>query len=191
MLALVALWIGWVQPASATSYIGISFTTDGTDCTGTIPAFTQFTFYVLVYVGPEHVDPGISGAEFRVDNFPAAWIVNATPNPASNASIGNPLSGGCNIAFPTCQTGDANRLVLLYTIAGFATTQVNEVLLQVEHKDPPSNPNFDLCPTLILCYPPVFTVICAQGLTATINSNICACCPAIEPSTWTRVKSMY
>ena len=187
LLALALVSCTLASPASA-SQILVSFTPDGFDCVETIPQFQPFTFYIMAYlVGDAAVD-GITGAEFQVRNFPAGWFGTPTPNPFSNVSIGNPLAGGCNIAFPVCQPG-TNGLVLLYTVTGFSTTAVSNLLLQVDRREVPTNPN-RLCAAVVLCDAPVFGVTCVSGGTAMINGP-CPCCPATEPTNWSAMKSLY
>lgn len=103
-------------------------------CNVTIPmGDTRDIFIVL-----DTNDPwGVSGAELRVAGLPAAWTYVVTPSPASNVSIGDPMGPvGSNIAFPT-HTGTGGCFVL-YRVAVTATTAVNEIMLMVVARNPPT-----------------------------------------------------
>ena len=129
----------------------------------------------------------MTGAEFRVEPFDLDWITTVTRNPFSSVAIGNPIAGGCNIAFPSCQ---APPSVLLYTIRVLALTPVSPRILSVLPHSTPSNPNF-ICPLLTNCSAPVFGKVCAEGLNACVNRTQTCCVLATEASTWTQVKSLY
>ena len=171
------------------SSIVVSFTPDGFDCTATVPANTPVTWYLVAILGGDAAGNGITGAEFRQVSTPGGWFVNAIPNPAAVVNIGNPIGpNGANIAFPSCQTGPS---VLLYTVTGFATTQVTNAWLAIERHATPNNPNF-ACPLLVICDPPVFPLVCVPpGGFAIINGDRCICCPAIEAKSWSGVKALY
>jgi hypothetical protein len=103
-----------VGSASASS-ISVYFAADGSDCDTTVPAaFSSVNVWILADLYGDEATGGITGAEFRVDGWPASWFGAPTRNPAANIDVGNPLLGGTNIAFPTCQSPDANGLVLLF-----------------------------------------------------------------------------
>jgi hypothetical protein len=183
LLAILCLAAG---SASAQS-IGLYWDTAAATCNGNNAPFTQGTMYVLALRGGA-ASGGLTGAEFRVDNFPVStWFPSVTPNPASNVAIGAILSGGGNIAFPTCQTGTAN-VILLYTVTYFASdAQSNRVLSVLKHSAP-SNPNFQ-CPLMVLCDSPVFTKVCVTGSQGIINGPPCTV--SVEDKSWSAVKGLY
>jgi len=185
------------SPASGSS-IGISFTQDGNDCDAIIQAAQPVTWYILAYLGGDGATCGITGAEFRQDGSPSGWFLGAIASQAAISSMGNPIAGGCSVIFPPCQ-GSQSGLVLLYTIHGFAATQVPSTTLRINPHTTPSHPSF-MCPVLFLCDTPT-TRICVAGGEAFINGPVChvdfdaqapAGCPVgAEPATWSRVKSLF
>jgi len=130
---------------------------------------------------------GITGAEFRVDGWPAGWFGAPTRNPAANIDVGSPIAGGTNIAFPTCQSPDGNGIVLLFTINGLATSVPSNLVLKTLPHTVPSNPNF-VCPLVTIC-DDVFTKVCVAGGEAFINGPTCNV--AVTPASWSTVKSLY
>jgi len=183
VLALAAL-----VPRSATagSSIGVYFNEEAYVCDGIIPPLTFVDLYVVAKPTSE-LSQGLTGAEFRIESFDPDWITVVTPNPFSNVAIGNPIAGGCNIAFSSCQ---APPNVLLYTIRVLALMTVSPRVLAVLPHSTPTDPNF-VCPILVNCSAPVFSKFCVEGLTACINRTQTCCILATEPSTWTQVKSLY
>jgi hypothetical protein len=177
--------------ASAQS-IGVYFNQTAQACSGNIPNGTPFTLYILGLLGGPSAG-GFQSAEFRVDGMPAGWFATPTQNPAANIVLGNPFTGGTNIAFPVCQFGSGG-IVLLFTVNGFATSAVGETYLTVkEHSTTPSNPDPGFgtgpCPVQVLCNDPNFTIIEAAGGTAIINGGPCNV--AVTPSSWSKVKGLY
>ena len=166
--------------------IGLFFDADGATCSANIPANGSGHLYILGITGGG-VAGGITGAEFVVTGFPAGWFANIVPNPASNLQFGTPLNTvGCNIAFPTCQTGS---LVLLYTIDFFATTLVSNQYVVVHMRNPPLNSNFS-CPLMTQCGFP-YSIVCGTGGAAIINPTGPGCTVAVENTTWSRMKRLY
>lgn len=129
---------------------------------------------------------GTQGAEFCVKGYDASWINVATPNPAANFLTGDPLTTGCQIAFPTCQPGGMDGTLLLYTVDTIASQPIPVTPLAVTKHDSPSNPNF-ACPVLVTCDAPVWTKWCVSGW----NSDLIPCTSAVFATTWTAVRSMY
>jgi hypothetical protein len=167
--------------ASAQS-IGVFFDLGGNDCDATVAMFTPAAYYILAGLGGPSVG-GITGAEFRVDGTPGAWFPSATANPSANVTLGSPLTGGCNIAFPVCQAAGP---VLLYTVNMFATSAVvNDYLSVGRHNTTPSL----LCPVQVLCDAPVYTLVCVAGGVAIINGPPCTV--AVEETSWSTVKGLY
>jgi hypothetical protein len=109
-----------------------------------------------------------------------------TPSPVGAAPVGNPLLGGTNIAFPSCQVPDADGFVLLYTIDAIATTPVSNLTLVVYRHSSPYPEN--VCPMLDNCEK-TFDHVCAVGGAATVNGP--SCNVAVTPATWSNVKVLY
>ena len=130
-----------------------------------------------------------TGAEFRLDGFPPEWyVISVTPSPQAVVTVGNPLTGGCNIAFASCQTGTA-AVALLYSVQFYAANAVTQRVLSVHGHMHPSNSEFP-CPMLVGCDEPCFCFGCSNGGTAAINyPGYCAV--AVEPRSWTSVRALY
>ena len=173
--------------ASAQS-IGIYGDPAGANCNLTAGVFQAFNWYILATLGGAAA-AGTTGGEFRVDNWPASWSFNTiTPNAGANLTLGGPLSGGCNIAFPACQPGSGG-VVLLYAVNTLPLdAQSNRTVAVLKHTSP-SNINFQ-CPLMRLCDIPVFTKICVSGGQAKINGPG-NCTVAVERKTWSNVKALY
>ena len=187
-LRVIALALAVTFAASAASAASISLFFDpaGTDCDYTVPAlYTPVNMYVMAVLGGPSAG-GMTGAEFRILNWPTNWFANITASPAANTVLGN-LWTGANIAFPGCQPG-AGGLVLLYSVSGFATTAEPETYLTVTQHYTPSNPNFP-CPLLVLCDAPVYTKVCVSGGVAILNGRSCQI--GVQPTSWSHVKGLY
>jgi hypothetical protein len=181
----LALAITLAAGAASAASIGIFFDTAGTDCDYTVGMYQPINFYVMAVLGGASAD-GITGAEFRVLNWPGSWFANIAANPAANTVLGN-LWNGTNIAFPACQPG-AGGLVLLYSVAGLATSVVGETYLTVAQHFSPSSPQFP-CPLFTLCDVPVYTKVCVSGGVAIVNGRQCVI--GVAPSSWSHVKGLY
>jgi hypothetical protein len=142
------------------------------------------TLYVVAAMFGDEATNGITGAEFRIQGFPASWFPGATPNPAATA-IGDPLGAGCSISFAL-----STRpwfAVLLYTLNYFPTdAEVRNV--NVVTATPPFDPQFD-CPVMILC-DVNRTRLCVTGGYFRFN-NIEPCELAVEQTRWSEVKALY
>jgi hypothetical protein len=171
-----------LRSTASASSIGVFFSPDATDYEAIIPANTPATWYILAVLGGDAAAGGTTGAEFRQVGTPAGWFMSPAADPAAT-SIGNPIAGGANIAFPACRSGG---VVLLYTVSGLATTLVHDHPLSIDRHSTPSNSNFS-CPLLVLCDAPVFTTICVSGGYAMINyDNL-----GVEPASWSSVKGLF
>jgi hypothetical protein len=159
LLCLLAV-VGRLPDASA-QWIQISQSADESSCyMPTIPPGGSGTAYIFAVLGGA-VSNGITGAEFSILGMPPEMMVSVTPAPASNISIGNPFGNGCNIAFPSCQTGTNGKL-LLYTVHLTAPPAgVPHYVLQVEGHQIPSYPNYP-CPLVTKCDGP-FSKVCVIG----------------------------
>lgn len=171
------------------SRIGMFFDQQGTIVERTQEAPASATAWILALLGGDAADAGITGAEFRVENFPASWFASVIPSPAANIVLGGPLTGGVNIAFPACQTASPSGSVLLFTVNYFAVTAVDHHVLQVEAHSTPNNPSFN-CPLVFLCDNPYFTKLCVPGGRAAFNYPGFDQ-PAVEATTWSTLKALY
>jgi len=183
---VTALCLAFTGSAFASS-IGIFFAADGSDCDATQPGVGPFTYYLGAVMLGDAAAGGITGAEFRVDNAPGTadgWFMSANSE-APMTSVGNPILGGGNIAFPTCQPGPYR---LLYTVTGFASVVLPARTLSVNRHTVPSNPNFP-CPLLVLCDAPVFTTICVNAGQAFLNGGVCTV--GVEETSWSSVKNLF
>lgn len=191
VLGLVILCAA-ADAASAQSIL-VSFDPSGgyDACGATIPGPMPVTWYLLAQLGGP-VQSGIVGAEFRQVGTPAGWVMTATPSALASIALGDPLQGGAQIGFPTCQTG-TDGIVLLYTVQGFATSTVGCTVLWTTRHTNYSNPSF-ACPVLVQCYGPAYTYVCAAGGEAYINAQCgdpVSCPVAVTPTRWAQVKSLY
>lgn len=185
VIASLVLALGLAGSAAAQS-IGVYWDQAGATCATSQAANTPGTMYVLATLGGAAAG-GITGAEFRVDGFPANWFANVIPSPAATVVLGSALGTGCNIAFPSCQPG-AGGIVLLYTVSYFAVDlQVNRVVSVLRHTTP-GNANF-ACPLVTLCDPPLFTKVCVNGGQGIINGGNCTV--SVEQRSWSSVKSLF
>lgn len=178
--------------AASAQSIGIFADLEGSSCELQATVGAEFTFYILATIEGDAAD-GVTGAEFRVDGFPAAWGATIVENPAAGIVTGSPLGDGTNIAFSTCQKGTGGKL-LLFTITATPTTNVSDMTLSVVLHNSPSNPAFQ-CPLVTLCDDPTYTKVCVCGGTAVVNGTAATCgCNGPSPakeSTWGHVKSLY
>lgn len=174
--------------------------------------------------------PGLTGAEYSIEftpvNLRGNFLFTETYVPGAlvlGAGAIPPVkqARGVNIAFASCQTGDASR-VLLETIdvlrLDFGLPQ--EISLKVVKHDRPSSQFFQ-CPLFTVCDAPVYTKVCVgSNLTtcpnpeppfpnnatcstsgqAWINGRQCClscepgpvnCTVAAAPTAWSRVKALY
>ena len=187
----LALWLAVVcaQPAAAQQpEIILSWDPQGLVCHLEQTIGTQAALYVLALPAGFLAD-GVTGAELRVQGFPADWPRAVIPNPESAVSIGEPLGGGSNIAFATCQ-GEAPRgsLVLLYTVQFVATSVVTGRVVSVTAHAVPSSPLLP-CPWVVACYA-LAPFACAETRSAAIN-NAGFCVVETAPTSWSQVRGLY
>jgi hypothetical protein len=187
VIASLVMVLGLAAGSASGSSIGIYFAADGTDCDATAAPFSPVNWWILGHFYGDAAVDGITGVEFRVDGWPAGWFGTPTKNAAFGTELGNPLTGGVNLAAATCQTG-AGGWITLYSVSGFATSAVGPTTMAVNMHTNPSNPNY-LCPLMVLCDIPVYTKICVSGGEAFLNGG--ACTVGVEPATWSQVKGLY
>lgn len=166
--------------------IGIFADLEGARCNIPAPIGTIGTFYVLAVGWPGPAE--ITGAEFRIDGFPSAWVATVTPSPQATWYLGNPLQAGCNVAFGDCQRAGA---VLLCTVNFQVWSELHDVPLGIL---PPTwfcEPF--CCVTWVLCDAPVYTQLCVPAAepAAYLNGSSDPCATAARPSSWTRVKELF
>lgn len=191
LLTLVLCPILVVGNASA-SMIGVYFDSLGTDCETTQPLYAFGRLYLLALLYDDAAAEGITGAEFRLDGFPWDWWPTVTPNPAASTTLGNPLTGGCEIAFSECQTGivagpGSPAVVLLYTVDYFSTTLVTNHVLAVRVRSSPL-PWWE--PSLTRCDAPMYSRIMVPGGQAAFNYPG-FCTTAVENRSWGSIKQLY
>ncbi len=188
VIAPLVLALALAASTASGQSIGIYADPSGANCNLTAGLFQAFNWYILVNLGGAAAG-GTTGAEFRVDNWPASWSFNTlTPNANSNLVLASPLTGGCNIAFPSCQPGSSGVVVLFTVNTLPLDAQTNRNVAVLRHNTP-SNINFQ-CPLITLCDIPVFTKICVNGGQARINGPG-NCTVAVERQTWSNVKALY
>lgn len=188
--ATLCVFLLGAEPARAQA-IGVYADEQGFGVQINAPLYTPTTFYIVARGGNAFNPPGVQGAEFAVEHdiTPTQAIFSVLPSPASTLALGDPMNGGCNIGFPTCQAGYS---VLLYTgqiTVLDANAMMNRTLSVVKHSTP-SNVNFD-CPLLNKCDVPVYTAMCVLGDFTCINDFAGICVFAVESSTWSEVKQLY
>jgi hypothetical protein len=174
--ATLALSPQWV----AAQQIGIYFDTSGLSTRAVVRPMVSVRAYIVA--GLDVSGMGIQGAEFSVNGYDSRWLNTVTPNPTANLMVGNPLSGGCQIAFPDCQT---QRPLVLFTIDTIVPAPIPETTLWVVKHDAPSNPSFT-CPRIVLCDIEV-THMCVRGEGAVlVPADV-----GTESATWTSVRALY
>jgi hypothetical protein len=186
LVSAAACW-GFVLASGTAraSSIGVYFDLQATTACAEQHPVTPGTAYILAVLDQIPSEIGIAGAGFRVDGMPTDWSATVVPRSGGD-TIGNPLTGGCVIGFP-CQ---ASHIVLLYTIHYTVVSDLM-VRLNVHEQTPPSNPPL-ACPVIDLgsCETAEGVWFCVSGGTAAINDPS-FCTVGVEPSTWSRVKSLY
>lgn len=180
---IACLLVTLISPVARASYIGVLFDTASYTHEACATPMVPLRGFIVAVLGGDVAAAGITGAEFRLDGLDPSWTSTATPNPAANLVFGDPLAGGCQIAFPTCQLPE---VVMLYTLDIVAPTVIQDVLLTVRAHQNPSNPNF-ACPRLPICDAPVFTITCVGGADAWIRP-----CPVgVRATSWSTVRALY
>jgi hypothetical protein len=173
-------------PAMLDPHVGVFADRAGTRCNISASPFQLGTMYVLARGGSSCA---LSGAEFRIDGFPSDWQAWVYPSPSTLISIGNPIAGGCNIAFANClSTSPAPALV--YRIDFLPTSVVTNRVLRVDRH---SSPACDLfcCPLWVLCDAPIFTKVCIPLFESRLNGNTDPCTTGVEDASWSAVKAIY
>ena len=184
---LVAVMAFGAGSASAQS-IGIFADLGSASCNITAAPFGAVNFYINVVGSGALVTGGVTGAEFQVlHDFEAGTILTPAANAASNVALGNPMTGGCNIAFPACQNGVSINLYSVQLVF-LQNTNITASMIVDAHTTP-SNVNF-ACSLVNLCDGPVFTAVCLSGGEAFVNGSD-NCTVAVEDVTWGEVKNLF
>ena len=173
-----------------TGSLGVYFDPGATTCSRSVTPLQPFDMYILAREAGISAC-GITGAEFRVLGFPAAWFATPTTPPGAIV-FGNPFANGVNIAFPTCQVNDTD-VVQLFHYSVFPTTAVTDQVLSIVARNPPSNATHPW-PIFVLCDIPTYTQTRVNAANAILNPTMPASCDAVvgvQPATWTVVKDLF
>ena len=180
--------------ASTSSYagIGVFSTSDASDCNLTIASFEPGTLYVIYLRAG---GPQAMRAEYRIIGMPGTFGVSftavLTPAPGSNFNSGNAFDGtGHIVGWPEPQPFDANGNLLLatYTITNLGAAVPPATWLRVTTMSPPVG----LCGYygVPLVMDAESKATCVSGGTMDLGGGS-ACIVAIEPHTWSEVRSLY
>jgi hypothetical protein len=168
--------------------IGLFSDPNCSSCNLTIPSGQTGTLYISAVDigGPSELCQGIDGAELRVVGLPPGWTSIAQPNPQAILTIGDPMQCGANIAFYPAQAG---HCILLYTVTIHATSPIEGATLTVVAHCDPSHPQY-VCPLIATDYGVAYARCCVPGGTLFLNSSQ-ECSVAVQPSTWSGVKTLF
>ena len=216
--------------------IGLFFDPQGSQCRKSIGCNESVTLYVYAILEGLSAN-GIGGAEYALrigndDQIDPGWMFDEAWSSSANVVLGSAvfpldLEGvsrdrtyrgrGVNVAFPTCQSPDANGMVFLQTISVYNQgCETGELPLLVISHDQESSQFFQ-CPTFNLCDGPTFTKVClGTNLTTCRNpmppyrmnatcstsgsaivnpadGGVNSPCPttAVQEWDWSRVKALY
>jgi hypothetical protein len=173
---------------------------------------TGAEYKIQVGVDDNADDPGLLFVETFV---PGAFVIGSGAlTPPDNASR------GVNVAWPACVPGDGSKVLIeTVQILNLGNPFPSETRLRVVKHDQPANAFFQ-CPLFVLCDAPVYTKVClGSNLTLCRNpeppfpnnatcstsgeawlnpsparfcsSGFTPCTIAVEPQSWSRVKSLY
>jgi hypothetical protein len=190
VLALLA------APPVAAQTIGVYRDHEGAQCP-VIPPFMPTMVCVVVTLAPGACG-GFAGVGFRLTGWPQNWFYIVDHGPGI-PPIGDLFNSGYYLAWPSCRTSESGA-VAAFTFRVFATSQVSDLPVGVTYPAAAKPPV--LCPVLALCDAPVFTQICATGVTTRINpiDGFCPCqgpcfeeCPpvSVERDSWSRIKKLF
>jgi len=184
-LTLLLASFGLQATSAFAASIGVFTDPNCSSCNLSIPDGS--TRRIFISAQPSELEPDRpDGAEFRVVGLPSGWTTLSTPNPAAFLAIGDPFSAGTNIAFLDGQPGSC---VNLFVVDITASTNAQNVTLQVTAHQSPSNPNF-ACPLLSMDWSPVYPLVCVEGGAMYANSQE-DCVVAAYPSTWSKAKGLF
>jgi hypothetical protein len=169
--------------------LGVFFDPNAQNCSGNVPTAGTATLYVC-FVPLGSASGGITGVEFRIDPGNGGYLLqSASTVGAGWYLLGDPISGGANVAFGECLSGTAIailRFAVLNPGGGASDTE-----LHVIAKTRPSNPNF-VCPLVTLCDEPRYTALCVEGGKTILNPSAPRPCGSGQEQTeWSKVKALY
>lgn len=158
-----------VPPPATETTIAVYTNLEGTECAGrTMDGLLTGSIWVNLSGAAAG---GITGAEYRIQagavpgsaydyfyRFPL-YSIYFYPDPDAVLNFGDPFHGGTNTVFAACRPAPRVRLGTFLLIE--ATPE--PIALYVEEHEDPSNYTF-CCPLVTLCDGPVFTKICATGI---------------------------
>jgi hypothetical protein len=181
----VALLCAITQPALA-SHLGLSL--NGSDPSPecqelVLPVSEPATLHIVAVLQNDAAALGITGADLRLEGWPATWFGSVTPNPAAHVTLGNPLTGCATIGFPTCITTSP---VVLYTVSFLPAG--GDAGLSVRGCDPSTEPPG--CPLLVLCNAPAPLRLCVTGGRMGINRPG-FCTTGVTTTAWSHVRALY
>lgn len=114
------------NPSGGSDHIGLYLDSAGTDCAGDFPVGLPDTLFVIASV-PSFADPGITGAEFRVDGIAALAGLAEINEEWFTPPVGGDLATGLRFAFDAPMPGEQ---VLLGRLTVMALTPLgNNVVL--------------------------------------------------------------
>lgn len=156
-------------PPGTETTIAVYTNLEGTECTGET---TNGVLAGSIWANLAGAAAGgITGAEYRVVvGNPSVYLnpylerepsIQYSPSPNAVLEFGDPFNGGTNIVFDTCQE---RPRILLGTFLLVESELSQRVGLYVQGHEAPSNFTF-CCPLITLCDGPVFTKVCATGIT--------------------------
>jgi hypothetical protein len=175
--------------------IGVYLDAAGTQCEGTVSPGTPVVGSIYANLAGA-TTTGITGAEFRIDPSNSSNYFFSFSEAPGCFLVGNPMLGGANLAFNSCQTGPR---VQLGTLTILETTHTADATLTVRQRTEPTNVTFS-CPLFTQCDSPAFTAVCltppnSDLFRATMNPSAGVnntCLPvAVEQTSWSTIKAMY
>jgi hypothetical protein len=154
-----------------------------------IPPSGSGTFYVRLLTAGFDWEPPATflGAEFKIEGLPVGWSAIVVPSPESAGTSGDPLGPiGADVALPNDVTGDC---ILLYSVTLIPPTSGASAELHVTQRTPSTLLEAQ-CPFVIGPDRCEFCWACVDG--GILYVNIPGDCQiGVEPSTWSRVKTLY
>ena len=164
---------------------------------GSIVPFTVKDIYLGIKYGAG--ETGLTGIEFSISGWDpqVLWLqpVESVTSPAANIMLNSPIApvdttqtGGMNVAWPSCIVG--SQALLRFTVVWMNPVPPMNLVLQVRHRYPPSNPQFGLAgPVLVDCAlppPEGYIAVRIAGGSYVLNPVV-----QTEGKTWGKVKGLY
>ncbi len=159
-----------------------------TSQTGTMAAFTAKDIYLgIKYAG---AFDGLTGIELSISGIrqteDGILVTSVTPLVPASVVLGGPIApadtsatssetGGMNIAWASCLTGD--QALVKITLLTFST--ITNKVLEVKHKYPPSNPEWHT-PIFVQCDAPTYTATRVTGGCFGLNFTGTLPCAAVN-----------